>query len=140
MSCNYTELDAQRFIDHTMDLEEEILYAQHLKDCEQCREFVEEYTFISKIMIIDVQPPNVKEKVYRRVNRARNVAVLLVISMILSMALMGSHLILQYNTLEANQILQALSNTDNSTGQDSNNFAEVKVPEYMETSYSYGKW
>ena len=137
MNCSYTEDDAQRFVNHLMSIEEEIVYAKHLSECEICQKRVEDYSILNTIVFFDVEAPDIKKNVYKKIGRSRSVVALLMASIVLSMILFGSHLVMQSNTLETNMILQALNNSS-----DNQNIpkAAAEVPAYMETSYSYGNW
>jgi hypothetical protein len=139
LNCPYTDFDAQRFVDHSMDISEEMDYAKHLSECQSCREKVEEYYFMSQMIFFDVNPPDVREKVYRKFNRNKFTLTLVMASIILGAIFFSFHFIVPNTNSDINNILQALDNS-NTNSNSSNAFAEVKAPAYMETSYSYGNW
>jgi hypothetical protein len=121
-----------------MEINEEIEYVKHLAECELCRKRVEDYSVINSVIFFDVEAPDVKTNVYRKIDRSKNFITFLVLSVALSMVLFGSHMIIQSNNVETNLILQALNNGNiTEDGVTSN---EARVPEYMETAYSYGNW
>jgi hypothetical protein len=120
-----------------MEIDEEIEYVKHLAVCEVCRNRVSDYSVISNLVFFDVEAPDVKDKIYRKVGRSKSIAAFLMISLVLSMILFGSHIVVQ-NNLETNLILQALNNGNISEDNVASN--ETGAPEYMETAYSYGNW
>ncbi len=139
MTCNYTDSDAQRYLERSMSVDEEMAYIKHLAQCEVCQKRVEEYSIMSEIIFFDVKAPDVKKQVYKKVSQAKKITTLLMASVIIGMIIFGSHLAIQINATETNTILQALNNRNDNNG-DSSQVAEIKVPAYMETSYSYGNW
>ena len=138
MSCNYTDSDAQRYLERLMDVDEEMSYIKHLAQCEVCQKRVEEYAIMNEMIFFDVKAPDIKKEVYKKVSQSKKITTLLMASLIIGMLLFGSHLALQINVTKTNTILQALNNGNNNG--DNSQVAEIKVPEYMETSYSYGNW
>ncbi len=138
MNCDYTEDDAQRFVDHLMDIDEEIEYVKHLAVCKVCRQRVSDYSIIRNLTFFDVEAPDVKDRIYRKVGRPKSIVTFLIVSLVLSMVLFGSRIAVQTNNLETNLVLQALNNGN--TTEDNVTSNETGAPEYMETAYSYGNW
>ena len=140
MNCPYTDFDAQRFVDHSMDISEEIDYAKHLNECQSCREKVKQYYFMSQVVFFNVDSPDVREKIYRKFNRNKFTLTLVMASIILSTIFFSFHFIIPNRNSNMDNILQALDNSNIGNNNPSNAFSEVKAPAYMETSYSYGNW